>query len=247
MRLPAVRSRRINLGATKSDGVPTLRMEGREISYSIIRGTGRKYTYLRFGPGPVLEIVIPRGVTVDVKALLETRQSWILGRLLTLSNGQVLSKDSVMFKGERLRIVFQRTSGEESLAQNRDSVIIRAADERSIPELVRRWFLAESSAYAIGELRRMAERFGVEYRRADVREIKNWGYCTRDKRVTFSWQLAALPDRLREYVLLHELAHLTEFNHSRRFKRRLAVLCPDYRARERELAKVVPCSPLTLE
>ena len=75
---------------------------------------------------------------------------------------------------------------------------------------------------------------------ADVREIKNWGYCTRNGRLSFSWQLIALPERLREYVILHELTHLEEFNHSPAFKRRLAKLCPDYREREKELDYISP-------
>ncbi|HYB45103.1 MAG TPA: M48 family metallopeptidase, partial [Nitrososphaerales archaeon] len=77
-------------------------------------------------------------------------------------------------------------------------------------------------------------------RRADVREIRNWGYCTRDGRLSFSWQLIALPARLRDYVICHELAHLSEHNHSQAFKRRLASVLPDYGQREKELGLTIP-------
>jgi predicted metal-dependent hydrolase len=73
-----------------------------------------------------------------------------------------------------------------------------------------------------------------------VREVRKWGYCTRRGRLSFSWQLAALSDRLREYVVLHELTHLTEFNHSAAFRKRLQLFCPDFRDREKELDLVVP-------
>jgi predicted metal-dependent hydrolase len=78
-----------------------------------------------------------------------------------------------------------------------------------------------------------------------VREIRNWGYCTRSGRISINWQLIALPERLREYVLLHELTHLSEFNHSRQFYRRLSSVCPDYRRRERELDEVETISPVS--
>jgi predicted metal-dependent hydrolase len=104
---------------------------------------------------------------------------------------------------------------------------------------VRRWFLRETSRYVVGKLETLSTVLGVKYRRADVRQIKNWGYCTRDGRLSFNLQLIALPERLREYVILHELAHLSEFNHSSAFKGRLAAFCPDYRQRERELDKIV--------
>ena len=80
----------------------------------------------------------------------------------------------------------------------------------------------------------------ASYKRADVREIKNWGYCTRSGRLSFSWQLIALPERLREYVIYHELTHLEEFNHSPAFKKKLAKLCPDFRQREKELDYISP-------
>ena len=84
----------------------------------------------------------------------------------------------------------------------------------------------------------------VSSRRVDVREIGKWGYCTRGGRLSFSWQLIALPERLREYVVLHELTHLSHFDHSPAFKRKLAAYCPDFRDRERELNLVAPYNRL---
>ncbi|MDG6909827.1 MAG: M48 family metallopeptidase, partial [Nitrososphaerota archaeon] len=52
--------------------------------------------------------------------------------------------------------------------------------------------------------------------------------------------LIALSERLREYVVLHELTHLLEFDHSARFRSRLARVCPDFRDREKELDLVAP-------
>jgi predicted metal-dependent hydrolase len=119
-------------------------------------------------------------------------------------------------------------------------VNVGTRDRRKLRELVRRWFLKESSAYVVKKVAQMAPRVGVRPTRVDVREIGKWGYCTRGGRLSFSWQLIALPERLREYVVLHELTHLLEFNHSPAFKRRLASTCPDYRDRERELDLIVP-------
>ena len=115
-----------------------------------------------------------------------------------------------------------------------------SSDRSRVTELVRRWFLRETSRYVVKKLSELAPTLPAGYKRADVREIKNWGYCTRNGRLSFSWQLIALPERLREYVVLHEVTHLEEFNHSQAFKRKLARVCPDYRQRERELDLVSP-------
>jgi len=151
-----------------------------------------------------------------------------------------------MFQGEYLRIV-QIEDAREGLVPNpaTGQVVVRTSERRRIQELVRRWFLKETSAYVVKKVRESSPRLGVRPSRVDVREISKWGYCTRSGRLTFSWQLIALPERLREYVVFHELAHLLEFNHSGAFKKKLASVCPDFRMREIELDKIVPYDKMT--
>jgi predicted metal-dependent hydrolase len=175
--------------------------------------------------------------------MIREQQSWVLRHLERISrSSHVLTSDAVMFDGKMLSIRFEKTEGREALVPNldRSEVAVHASSPSSLRELVRRWFLKESSSYVVRELPALAKQLGVTYRRADVREIKNWGYCTRDGRLSFSWQLIALPERLRRYVLLHELVHLSEHNHSAAFRRRLASALPDYRQREKELNSTIP-------
>jgi predicted metal-dependent hydrolase len=223
--------------------LPAITLLGRRIEYSIVKGKNRRYTYLRFRDDAVLEVVATNPKSFDVEATIRERQRWVVKHFDELSLREcVLTDEEVMFDGRRLKITFTKTQGREALQPELASgeVIIAASDRSSIRELIRRWFLKESSSYVMRMLPALSERLGVAYRRADVREIKNWGYCTRDGRLSFSWQLIALPERLREYVLCHELAHLSERNHSRAFKRRLGSIIPDYRQREKELDLTIP-------
>ncbi len=167
---------------------------------------------------------------------------WILKYEEMLCERRVLDGESLMFDGERLAMRFEQAREREEILPDRDRgvVVVRASEKSRVRELVRRWFLRESSRYVVQKLSEVSVQFHEKCRRADVREIKSWGYCTRTGRISFSWQLIALPEKLREYVILHELTHLSEFNHSREFKRRLQAFCPDFRLRERELDLVRP-------
>jgi predicted metal-dependent hydrolase len=224
--------------------MPSITLSDRRIEYTVVRGTGRRYTYFRFRPDATLEVAIPpRAKVTDVESVIRERESWILKHHEELScSDRVLEAGTVLFEGRRLRIVFEQTNGEESLEPilYSEAVIVKGSGRSSIRELVRRWFLKESSAYVARTLPVLAKKLGVRYRRADVREIKNWGYCTRDGRLSFSWQLIALPARVREYVLYHELVHLSEHNHATSFKKKLSAVLPDYRQREKELDRVLP-------
>ena len=78
-----------------------------------------------------------------------------------------------------------------------------------------------------------AERIGVNYRRITIRKQKSkWGSCSAKGNLNFNclWMLA--PPAVQDAIVVHELCHLKEMNHSAAFWREVARVCPDYRASE---------------
>ena len=208
------------------------------------QGKSRRYTYLRFRSDDTLEVIVPKGRRVDAEAEIRGRRTWVIKQLQAMSQSKrILDDERVMFDGDYLKIIFELDLEKEQVLPDlfKGVVVIRATEPSRIREMVRRWFLRETSRYVVKKLSEVSARF-PRYQSADVREIRNWGYCTRMGRLSFSWQLIALPERLREYVVLHELTHLSVFNHSMEFRRRLAEVCPDYRRRERELDRIASLS-----
>lgn len=222
--------------------LPSIDIGHGRIEYAVVKGTSRRYTYFRFRPDMTLEVILPRGGRVDVERVIRAKARWLRREYERVSKTRrVLDRDMVMIGGELFRIV-PSEGAEDTLAPDRmkRTVAVGTNDPRALRELVRRWFLRESSGYVVRKVAELAPKVGARPSKVDVREISKWGYCTRGGRLSFSWQLAALPERLREYVVLHELMHLLEFNHSSAFKRRLGAVCPDFRERERELDFIEP-------
>ena len=228
--------------------LPSLDLGSKTIRYSVTRGTSRRYTYFRFKQDLTLEVILPSGRPVDVEKELAGKSAWIRKEYEKISKTKtVLTKNTVMFDGRLLRLVFADVPEDRLIPDLvREEVLVRTADRNRVRELVRRWFLRETSSYVVKKVAELAVQVGAKPSSVDVREIGKWGYCTRERRLSFSWQLIALPERLREYVVLHELTHLFEFNHSSAFKKRLAAVCPDFRARERELDLIAPYDRLEL-
>ena len=56
-----------------------------------------------------------------------------------------------------------------------------------------------------------------------------WGSCSRTGLICLNWRLVRMPDRIRDYVMIHELMHLRQMNHSPKFWRLVEQACPDYR------------------
>jgi predicted metal-dependent hydrolase len=65
----------------------------------------------------------------------------------------------------------------------------------------------------------------------------NWGSCSRDSNLNFSSRLLFAPDDVQDYVIIHELAHLVELNHSDRFWKLVSDAMPDYVEKEKWLKK----------
>ena len=60
--------------------------------------------------------------------------------------------------------------------------------------------------------------------------VSRWGSCARDGNLSFSWRLIFAPDAVIDYVVAHEVAHLVEMNHSKRFWRVVERLHPGAKA-----------------
>ena len=87
-----------------------------------------------------------------------------------------------------------------------------------------------------GELLRLAERHGIDVSRVSIRNQRSrWGACSAHGSITLNWRLVLVPDFVREYVMLHELMHRRELNHSRRFWRLVAAVCPRHQEARRWL------------
>lgn len=83
--------------------------------------------------------------------------------------------------------------------------------------------LSEKTAY-------YAERMGVTYGRISIRGQKTrWGSCSSKGNLNYNWKLMLCPDRIQDYVVVHELAHRREMNHSKAFYRIVEEILPDYR------------------
>ena len=84
-----------------------------------------------------------------------------------------------------------------------------------------------------------SEVMGLSYNRLSIRHTSTrWGSCSSKRNLNFSYRLMFLEPELIDYVVIHELAHLVEMNHSVRFWNIVAQYCPDYKILRNSLRKL---------
>jgi len=86
-----------------------------------------------------------------------------------------------------------------------------------------------------------AERFGLTCSRVRIGGAgRRWGSCSRNGNINFSWRLVRWPEPVVDYVVIHELAHRIELNHSERFWREVGRMCPDFKEYDHFLRDRIP-------
>ncbi len=164
--------------------------------------------------------VRPRGTRLGLRVLP--------GGRVTLMAPAGLSRGAILRFVHRHRAWIERTR--ERLAR---LPVAPSVTERRLAYL-RHKEAARRLAYVL--IARFASVYGVAVRSVSIRDQKTrWGSCSRDGRLAFNYRLALLSERLAEYVVVHELCHLREFNHSRRFWSLVARAVPEHREARRRL------------
>jgi predicted metal-dependent hydrolase len=110
----------------------------------------------------------------------------------------------------------------------------RVADWRKslppdLPDPERRALQDRARRELPARLLELAEQVGLVVRRVSVRnQRRRWGSCSTSGLICLNWRLITMPDWVRDYVMYHELMHLKCMNHSPRFWKLVADVCPEY-------------------
>lgn len=220
--------------------MPKLPIEGGEVEYTVRRGTSARYVYLRFKKDNQLEIVLPRYSNQDPARLIDEKRRWIEKKYHEIAKRkQVFNGDKLLFRGEYYNLEVE-ASTKAAVDIKSSKIIISTPAGDDSKAVLNTWLKRKAEDYLVAMAPRYAEQLGVKVKEIRVRNICLWGYCNRRGVLAFSWQIITLPEVLAEYLVAHEVTHLVEFNHSKRFHRRLATLCPDFQDRETLLRSFAP-------
>ena len=173
----------------------------------------------------------PRGTLKDAREFAEVHGGWIAARLGRLPKAAPFQPGTIVpLRGVPHRIV--QRSGERGTVwtETRDSgekIICVAGDVEFTDRRVHDFLKREARRDLQKSAQEHAQALGVRVRRISIRDQSSrWGSCTSAGSLSFSWRLILAPPYVLDYLAAHEVAHLVEMNHSPRFWRVVARICP---------------------
>lgn len=179
--------------------------------------------------GKVL-VKAPTGISdAAIASFLENKRTWIEKKLQAQTNpkfSDIRSGLKILDAGTEKQLVF----GVQKNSETSDTFYLK--DFRAVRkyfEKTRGWILTEM-------LYELSKKVGMVPQSVALYDFKaRWGSCDVKGNIKLNWRLTMLPPPLRDYVLIHELCHLKEMNHSAAFWRLVARYCPNYKTLRKEL------------
>ena len=215
-----------------------LQVGSRQVPLLFVHHPRARRYLLRLRPDGVARVTIPRRGTIAAARDFAARNvGWLEQQWLLLSNRPTVGSGwqvgtEIYFRGEMVRVesaaADQIRFGSEQLQVADVTVDLRPVIQHHLRQLAAQELPPRVRELAIGQ--------GVEVTRISIRNQKSrWGSCSRRGTISLNWRLIQTPAFVRDYIILHELAHRRHMNHSDKFWQEVERMCPDYLVAERWL------------
>ncbi|MDI6744249.1 MAG: SprT family zinc-dependent metalloprotease [Thermodesulfovibrionales bacterium] len=158
---------------------------------------------------------------------IKEKQEFVRNRYEKIVLKEFVSGEGFLYLGNTYKLEFVDIS-DISIEFNNNFQISRKYSDTA-KELLIAWY-KEQAYHKISErVDRYASMTGLKYTEVKISDAqKRWGSCSAKGNLNFSWRLIMAPLRVIDYVVVHELAHLEEKNHSKKFWNKIKIMMPDY-------------------
>ena len=209
------------------------------IQYNLRYSRKAKYMRLQINRGSNLELVLPRGYELsDAERFLKQKADWINKHLRPKEK----EKEKYLLLGREIKIiqVYELFTRKHRLFFDKSELRIVSPEGSKIDinKLYNVWLRNFAKGYLPERAIELAGKYEFKINKVSVRNQKTrWGSCSARGNLSFNFNLVQYRKEIIDYVILHELCHLREMNHSIKFWKLVEKICPDYKKLRRELKK----------
>lgn len=221
------------MAAVKIDGDrgQTVEIDGTTVPLAVqVNGRARNISLRVDERTGGIELVLPRFVAkADGLAFVQEKSRWIMHQVRDLAPQVAFTDGAVLPLLGIDHCIVHRAGARGTVWADADAKTINVAGEA--PHVARRvadWLKAQARGEVSSRAHDFARDLDRRIRTIQIRDTRSrWGSCSEDARLSFSWRLILAPENVLTYVVAHEVAHLVELNHSKRFWGLVDRLCPD--------------------
>ncbi len=230
------------------EGYYTIGLNGKIVHYTLKRSRIARNIRFEIKQGEGLSIVLPRGYPVEqLPRIMEEKRNWILSRLsrfeensASRSYKEKTDGNIIPFMGRSLKLSLAAADMESNvIALVGDSLSVTFNFRKeNIDNLIKGWYRTQAENYIGERVPELSALCGVSCKKVTIRSQRTrWGSCSQKGNLSLNWKLIIAPPEVIDYVILHELLHIKEMNHSKRFWKLVDKYCPAWRDHRKWLRK----------
>jgi predicted metal-dependent hydrolase len=171
----------------------------------------------------------------ELESFVASKSNWILktsryySKLKERCGG--LEPHTIYFLGSKYRFHVVKDRQPSTVISDIIKLItFHVTDMRRHKQHIHEWYKQQTARIVADRLPVLASRFDVEYNKVSIKSQKSrWASCSKKGNLHFNLLLAAAPPEVIDYVIIHELVHLIEFDHSSQFWQLVKEADPDYK------------------
>ena len=167
---------------------------------------------------------------------LQERESWVKQTLAKIQTDTKLGENEIYYLGQKYQIIFK--IGKFKLDFDFPYLQISAYNQQAGKRQLMEFLQKEAIKNIKTKIKIYAQKMEIQYEQVRIKDQETrWGSCSSQNNLNFSWRLIMAPPKVLDYVIIHELAHLEQMNHSYKFWDVVEKYDPDYRENRRWLKK----------
>jgi hypothetical protein len=229
----------------------SIQLADKLVSYTLKRSSKRRSIGLQINDDGLTVSMPLRASEKWLHSVLQEKAAWVVDKLENWQSKKAPVQkwedgEPILFRGETFTLRVIPVLSKTSPLLTAHELIIHAVEsgnQVAIKKAVLQWYKREALRVFEECVEYFAPLMGVALRELKISSARTqWGSCTALGVVRLNWQLVTMPLHLIDYVVVHELAHLQEMNHSPAFWRVVESVCPDYSRIRKELHKWSPAA-----
>lgn len=219
-------------------------IENRNIAWSVRFSPRRRTIQLRIAAANLVEIVAPAGTTVArLQQVLLEKKAWILRQLQhqdhtasCTTNAALTHGATILYQGVPHSLLLLADGwGKAAVTRQHGAISIHLSEligydkDPVVQRVLKRWYGEQALIRLLERTRYWSSHIGVTPLRITLRDQKTrWGSCSSRGAISFNWRIIMAPPPVLDYLVIHELCHMLQPNHSPKYWQEVARWCPDY-------------------
>ncbi|MGH1520039.1 M48 family metallopeptidase [Chryseobacterium sp. JK1] len=205
-----------------------------EFNYTIIYSK-RKTATISVERDREIIVRVPEGLSKKkINEIVLSKEKWLIEKLNHNqkynphpSNKEFVSGETLIYLGRNYQLQVVQKPIQNVVFDRR--FIISKDNQVNANRLFKDWYKSRASEKITPITKKYAKHLGVKYKEIKISEMKyRWGSCTPEGNLLFNWRIIKAPTYVVEYVVVHELAHLIEHNHSEDFWNIVSIQLPNF-------------------